>query len=254
MKLISVSGIGGGTGCTTVTAQLAECLAAHNKRVIAFDFSPQNTLRLHFGMPWQNNDGIALRTLAGEAWHEAAYRSGQGVSFLPFGRVSPEAASEFLACVQRDPAWLRRKLDQLDEPAEAYILIDTPQRDLCAQVYDAADLILIVMEPDTRSYAALSESCAHTARGKKTVYLLNGFDPTRELDRDIARLLRELPDINLCPIVIHRDELVREALANKMALRNYASHSQANWDFDALATWLSVTLARADDAPDKSSR
>ncbi|HXU92879.1 MAG TPA: cellulose synthase operon protein YhjQ/BcsQ, partial [Gallionella sp.] len=75
-------------------------------------------------------------------------------------------------------------------------------------------------------------------------YLLNGFDPTRELDRDIAELLRVDLGAHLCPVTIHRDESVREALASKLSLEAYAPDSQAYDDFAALATWLIARFAQ----------
>ncbi|MFZ5503473.1 MAG: cellulose biosynthesis protein BcsQ [Pseudomonadota bacterium] len=248
MKVIAISGICGGVGGTTVAAQLAACLVAHNQQVIAFDFSPQNALRLHFGMAWEDGSGIVPQIQAGQPWSEAAYRSGSGVDFLPFGNVTPQDASEFTARLAQQPGWLPARLREIDGADNSYVIIDCPQTGhvLCAQARAAADLMIVVVEPDTLSYAAFTGDRSRYIPGEKqAVYLINGFDPVRALDRDITRLMRVTPDNNLCPIVIHRDELVREALANKASVADYAPHSQAAGDFFALTTWVVATFSHA---------
>lgn len=248
MRVISISGMSGGVGGTTVAAQLAACLAAHNKRVIAFDFSPQNTLRLHFGMSWEDGCGIVPQIQAGKPWNEAAYRSENGVDFLPFGKITPQNAADFMAQLAREPEWLLSILQEMDEADDTYVIIDCPQMEyaIFAQVYAASRLVIFVLEPDTSSYAAFAESSAKSTKlneEKKVVHLLNGFDPTRALDRDIAQLMRTTPNNDLCPVVIHRDELVREALAHKLSLNDYAPYSQAAGDFTSLTTWVIATFA-----------
>ena len=247
MRVISVSGISGGVGGTTVAAQLAACLVAHNQRVIAFDFSPQNALRLHFGMPWGDGWGIVPQIQAGEPWNEAAYRSENGVDFLPFGKTTPQDTADFTKLLAKKPGWLSSLLQELDETDESYVIIDCPQTEhvLFEQACSASGLVIIVLEPDTLSYAAFAESSANPAlrEDKKVTYLINGFDPTRDLDRDILRLMRAAPNKKLCPVVIHRDELVREALANKLSLNDYAPYSQTAGDFAALTTWVMATFA-----------
>jgi len=246
MRVISIAGTNGGVGCTTVAAQLAFCLAAQKHRVIAFDFSPQNALRLHFGMPWDDDTGLVPQTHSGKPWNEAAYCSESGINFIPFGKTSPQIKAEFTAKLEREPGWLSARLQELDEPDGTYVIIDCPQSDsaLSAQAYAASDLVIVVMEPDTLSYAAFAATCAPpAATGKLAVYLINGFDPTHPLDREISRVLRATPNNRLCPVVIHRDELVREALANKLSLNDYAPYSQTAGDFVSLTTWIIATFA-----------
>ena len=86
MKVIAVIGTSGGSGATTVVAHLAAALTAQQREVIAFDFCPENVLRLHFSMHWNDPNGLANKILANQPWHEAGYRSASGVSFVPFGQ------------------------------------------------------------------------------------------------------------------------------------------------------------------------
>jgi cellulose synthase operon protein YhjQ len=247
MRVISVAGISGGVGGTTVAAQLAACLVAHKQRVIAFDFSPQNAFRLHFGMPWADGAGLVPQILAGKAWNEAAYRSELGVNFIPFGKTTPQQTIDFNQFISQNSGWLASLLQDLDETDDTYVIIDCPKTEfaLFEQAYTAAGLVLFVMAPDTLSYSAFVDSCNDPVlpESNKVAYLINAFDPTRDLDRDIARLMRKVQGKQLCPIVIHRDEEVREALANKLSLGDYAPNCKSAEDFVALTTWIIATFA-----------
>jgi cellulose synthase operon protein YhjQ len=250
MRVVSITGISGGVGATTVVAELAATLVSRGRRTLAFDFSTRNTLRLHFGMAWNDSHGLAPQVLSGKPWNEAAYRCENGVDFLPFGKCNEQDAASFFCLLQQDADWLSSCLGQLDADDDTCVLIDCPATGstLCPQAQALADLILVVLEADTLSYAAFAESQTGVApeHAGKVFYLLNGFDPTRELDRDIAKLLRADLGQRLCPVTIHRDESVREALASKLSLDAYAPSSQAAADFAALSTWLVAKLANVE--------
>lgn len=249
MKTIAITGISGGVGATTVLAQLAAALTIRGRRVIAFDFSPQNTLRLHFGMPWEDGSGLVSNVLSGKPWHEAAFRCENKVEFLPFGQCSENEIADFYRLQHRNPSWLAARLAELETDDNTFVLIDCPRagRALRVQAHDLADIVLMVLEADTQTYAALeqADSSLFPADTGKTVYLLNSFDPARVLDCDIAKLLRQKHGNHLCPVTIHRDESVREALASKLSLNEYAPHSQAAGDFSTLTTWLIAKLAHS---------
>ncbi|MBZ0093571.1 MAG: cellulose biosynthesis protein BcsQ [Burkholderiales bacterium] len=250
MKVITIIGTGGGVGVTTVSAQLATGLVAQSRRSIAFDFSPGNALRLHFGMGWEDETGIAPQIIAGKPWHEAAYRSASGVDFVPFGRLEDShTVADFVAWLDKQPAWFSSRLEELDEPADTYVVCDCPRIEgaLCSQVLATAHLTLIVLAPDALSYAAATASAqAALAQGaQEIVYVINGFDPARALDRDVATLMRANFQHCLVPVILHRDESLREALASKQSVFEYAPSSQATYDFAALAMWVVAHLAHA---------
>jgi cellulose synthase operon protein YhjQ len=248
MKFVSITSAAGGVGTTTVTAQLASMLAVRDRPVIVFDFSPQNALRLHFGMSWEDGNGLIPQVLSGKPWHEAAYRCDNGVDFLPYGKCCEQDVAAFSRLLQQEPGWLSARLDELDANDDAFILFDCPGNayELGSQAYALSDLILTVVAADPVSYAALAgfHDCLAPEHEGKVGYLINDFDPTRELDRDIARLLRAEQGERLCSATIHRDESVREALASKLSVHAYAPHSQAADDYAALSTWLVARLAK----------
>lgn len=253
MNVVSITGICGGVGATTATAQLAAALAMRGRYVVAFDFSPHNTLRLHFGMPWEDGNGLVSQVMSGKPWNEAGYRCENGVDFLPFGQCGWQESEDFYRMLHQDSAWLASRLGELDNSADPCVLIDCPRTGyaLRSQVYALSDLIVVVLAADTMSYAAIPEfrACLAPGDAAKVVYLLNGFDPTRALDRDIAKLLRFDLKTCFCPVTIHRDESVREALASKLSVDAYAPYSQASGDFAALTTWLAARLTHLEVVP-----
>jgi cellulose biosynthesis protein BcsQ len=111
------------------------------------------------------------------------------------------------------------------------------------QVLAVADLVLLVCSPDSLAYACATRiaSDVHHAHGPSTMIVLNGFDSSRRLDRDISVLLRTQHKQSFSPVIVHRDESLREALACKQMVFDFAPSSQSAYDFSALATW---TLAR----------
>lgn len=247
MKIISLTGISGGCGTTTVTAQIAATLAARGRKVIVFDFSPQNSLRFHFGMKWEDSNGLIPQILSGKPWNEAAYRCENGVDFVPFGKCSEQDIARFSQFLQQSPDWLDSRLHELDIDNDTCILIDCPRNEygLRAQAHALSSLILVVVQASTPSYAALAEphGCFTPENTIKISYLINNFDPLLVLDRDIAGLISVDQKTHLCPVIIHRDESVREALASKLSIDAYAPESQAAADFSDLTTWLNARLA-----------
>jgi chromosome partitioning protein len=251
VRLVAIMGATGGAGATTAVAHLASALAAQQRTALAIDFCPGNALRLHFGMAWAEEGGWARQLLDGQAWQAAAWRDSQGRLFLPFGALEEDAALPGLAqWLGERPGWFRERLGELQLAPDAVVVCDclaspSPWR---AQVLAAADLVLILCAPDTLSYAhatRLVDRARHHVAGSRPLpelaIVLNGFDPARRLDRDIALLLRTQYKPAFSPALVHRDESLREALACKQTVFDFAPRSQAAHDYAALATW---TLAR----------
>ena len=67
--------------------------------------------------------------------------------------------------------------------------------------------------------------------------LVNRFDPGSQLQRDLLLIWRKHYATRLLPLTIHADEAVREALAFKQAIGQYAPDSLAAQDALSLATW-----------------
>lgn len=250
MRVIAVIGAGGGVGVTTVVAQLAAGLVAQRRHAIALDFSSDNVLRLHFGMAWDDDTGLAPAIITGQPWHEAAFRSAGGVDFIPFGKLGD---GHEMADLERNlavrPRWLASCLGEVEMAAETYVICDCPRVEsgLRSQALAVAALTLIVVTPDALSYAsacAAAES-AWAQGAREIAFVLNGFDPSRALDQDVAMLMRTDFPVDLVPVVLHRDESLREALACKQSVFDYAPSSRAAYDFSTLVMWTVAHMAHA---------
>lgn len=244
MSIVAIVGAAGGAGATTVTAHLATAIVQQDRPVLCFDFCPSNALRLHFGACFDDPDGFATALLAGAPWQDCAYASADGVRFLPFGAMADDAALERLcAWLQERPNWFRYSVAAIDLPADTIVLCDCPRLPaaLRNQVLAAADIVLVSCAPDPLSLASATRlaSQLHDA-GRVALILLNGFEAGRALDRDMQLILRRQYGALAAPVTIHRDESLREALACKQTVFDYAPASQAAQEFAALATWAIV--------------
>ncbi|CNG61253.1 cellulose synthase [Yersinia enterocolitica] len=65
MPVLALQGIRGGIGTTSVIAALAWALQQLDESVLVIDFSPDNLLRLHFNMHFeQSRGGLGLKWMA----------------------------------------------------------------------------------------------------------------------------------------------------------------------------------------------
>lgn len=243
MFLLAVVSCNGGTGRTTLTANLATLVARRGQEVLALDLDPRNALGMHFALPLAEADGWAARAGAGEGWHQAAFQNADQVRLLPFGRVPHATAASLESALAGQPGWLLAQLDTLDLAPHTLVLIDTPRLPsaLAAQALHAADAVLNVMIPDANSYASLGQLPA--LHGKRLAHVINQMDATRALHSHLLQLLHRDLREQMSPAPIHHDLAVPEAVAGNLCLIDHSPHCQAAHDFQGLAQWV-LQLAR----------
>ncbi|MGF6771540.1 cellulose synthase operon protein YhjQ [Paraburkholderia sp. GAS199] len=251
MKVIAVVSAKGGVGKTTLAANLASVLATSGRRVIALDLDPQNALRLHFGVPLDSIDGLSRATLSGDAWQSVMFDGVDGVTVLPYGAVLEDDRRRFEAYIDQEPMWLARSLQALRLDASDVVIIDTPpgssayvRTALCA-----ATFALNVVLADAASYAAIPQMermIAAYASPRPEFggegYVINQIDTSRQLTKDVLKVLRQMLGDRLFPGVIHLDEGVSEALACDTTLIHYDPVSQAAADVRACGNWLMAAI------------
>jgi len=238
MRIVAVRSIKGGSGATSTAANLGAALQAEGVPVLMIDLCPTNMLRLHFGMNWQDDNGLVKQITHDKPWYDAAYQSETGINFVPYGKISSDKERTRLPTLFiKDPDWLSKSLAQLDLDPACWIIIDCPSSNtyISEAVSSHAQHTLLVMTADPACYASLQD---FPVDADNSHCLVNRFNPLMALERDIYDLLQADYQRLMLPLNIHRDESIREALAYKQTVFPCAPHSQAAHDYTTLATWL----------------
>ncbi|WP_246793113.1 cellulose biosynthesis protein BcsQ [Burkholderia perseverans] len=247
MKVVSVVSAKGGVGKTTIAANLASVLAAQGRHVVAIDLDPQNSLRLYFGVPLDSVDGLSRAALAGSLWQSAIVDGADGVTVLAFGALVEEEQHLFERRLDHDPTWLARGIRDLHLGEDDIVIIDTPPGSSAytRAALSAAHFTVNVVLADAASYAAIPQMQrmidAYAAPRPEFVgegYVVNQIDQSRQLNKDVLRVLREMLGAHMFPGVIHDDEGVSESLACNTTVVNYDPVSQVSADLRACAAWL----------------
>lgn len=238
MPIIALSGLRGGTGVTSVAAGLAWALCQAGESVLVIDFSPDNLLRLHFNMPYQQPRGWARAEIDGQGWHQGAMQYNQRLAFLPFGIVSGEERRVLLAPAA---AWTRDWLAHLAllRASRRYdwILLDIPHDDSSRlqPLMTYGDRSILLINPDANCHARLHQQPLPDG----TNLLINKYIPTSLLQRDLLQLWLQTLEKRV-PITLHRDEAMAEALAAKRPVGEYRPDSKAAEEMVTLATWCLI--------------
>jgi cellulose synthase operon protein YhjQ len=244
MSLVCFASPKGGVGKTTLAANVANELARGGLRVIALDLDPQNTLRLHFGVPLQDVAGFAHRLHMWPDWRRCLRETSAGISLLPYGGSETGDAIGLAVAVTETPALLQRPIDDILSGQDICLVIDTPPgpSPMLAALLARTNLLVNVFLVDATSVSLIpvAESLSGYAAGepgyprRDVGFVLNQFDPRTRLNGVISdAATRHLGDRLLG--VVYRDEYVAEAVAAQKLLADYAPLSKANQDIAAIS-------------------
>ncbi|RFC40731.1 MAG: cellulose synthase operon protein YhjQ [Candidatus Nitrotoga sp. CP45] len=243
MFKIAIVSAAGGVGRSTLTASLATLLAQRKIAVLALDFDPQNLLSTLLGSDEISLGGLLPDFLTKKEFGKSALINSNEVACLPFGRVNEASLVTFEQHLRTEPEWLKKSIAQIDYPPGAFLIMDTPRlpSPYARQAIVAADLVLAVLAPDTRSLAlvpAVEAALARCAPGLQPIYVMNGLDSTRALQSDLLAQFRSALQMRLSPYPIHRDEAVPRAVANYANLQSLSPDSLVAHDLNGLLNWL----------------
>lgn len=242
VRILALIATRGGAGRSFLAASLADVWRRRGQPVLLVDLDAHNGLALELGAAQRPLAGLVANCVEGRAWPDSAQTNSDGVSFLPCGEIAAVSYREFEAGLLANPQWLRQQLDRLELPPHTLVLVDTPRLPSVTAEHAAhlADQVLGVLTPDASSYAQLDR--LERLCPARTRYVINQFEPTRPLQRDLRALLRDELGARLAPFTLHRDASVADAQARNLALLDEAPHCQAAEDLQLLASWLSAGL------------
>lgn len=243
MPVLALQGVRGGIGTTSVTAALAWVLQQLDESVLVIDFSPDNLLRLHFNMHFEQSRGWAKAEINGEGWQQGAMRYTEKLDFLPFGQLTRTENEQLVTLLQQQPHQWQNNLSELQASNNySWILLDIPAGDseLTRQALALADLVLILIHADASCHLRLHQQDLPAG----CHFLLNQFSAGSRLQQDLHQLwLQSLG--RLLPTFIHRDEAMAEALAAKQPLGEYSAQSLAAEEVMTLANWCLINAAES---------
>lgn len=230
MTALSICGVRGGVGTTSLVAALGYALESLGERVLMIDMCPENLLRLHFNLLDSGESGWARAMLDGQDWHAQAWSLSSTLQILPYGGLSAAESASIEQQLLHDPQiWARRQASLAAN--YDWLLFDLPQRLAGHAAIGPCLFPIQVAEADAACHVLLLQQA-----GSNPV-LVNRFDPGSQLQRDLLLIWRKHYATRLLPLTIHADEAVREALAFKQAIGQYAPDSLAAQDALSLATW-----------------
>jgi cellulose synthase operon protein YhjQ len=186
MPLIIISSPKGGVGKTTLTAHVAAILAERGAQVLAIDLDPQNSLRLHLGLPMRSEPGYVNALDRQPRWQTSVVDTPAGVHLLPYGGSEPRRVLEVDQAVFNTPELITAPVrEMLSDPA-LFVIVDTSpgSSPALAALMTLVDLMVVVLIADGASAALIPPILSGQVYGRGTI-------SARSLDR-MAVLLNQV--------------------------------------------------------------
>lgn len=246
----------GGTGQTTVVANLASLWSAAGRACLALDLCAQNSLGLHLGLAQPARLGWSQAVAAGTWWGEPALENSAQVRFLPYGNPAEQAPpsgpqqsmnqallTTLEQSLAQDPHWLSTQLQSLALEAHSLVLLDVPPwpQPLAAQALRCADLVVVCLDTSARATQMRDHVAALLAQARPATplaLLATRFNPRRDSQCQALEALQALWPQQLSPYVLHDDESVAAALAAQHCVTAFAPQAQSAHDLHGIAHWL----------------
>lgn len=244
MKRITIFGLRGGVGATTVAANLTVALNTIERPCYVLDMNKDNLLRLHFNMDMSNGDGWAARILENKPWQQGAYQNQQDMTFIPYGYVDKRDKSKI-------DTWQEEHISKLiwnDRNLWQIMLLPSFQNltQYHMKLVEASDLCIGVINPDIQNYILLNQDQIWIEFIKRYTpkILVNKYQSSSDINRDLLLVLQQEYMQSLIPVAISRDAFVPESVAELASVMHYAPHSQVTQDMHTLAIWCLAELTR----------
>jgi cellulose synthase operon protein YhjQ len=240
--IVVVFSLAGGVGKTCLVATLGRVLSALGEHVLLAETAACGLLPFYFGSR-ELRPGVVRTFFPPGAFGEDCDAPVQMLNLQGDGsgegsQPKPLTHDPFLGELLRDGRGASR------------IAVDvaTANPKWMSHLLSLRPTLLVPILPDMSSVACLGSLEALDARaasGEKALYLLNQFDASLPLHRDVRAILQQQLGDRLLPFVLRRSSLVSEALAEGMTVIDYAPGSEVAVDYRDLAGWLRSLSAPA---------
>lgn len=234
-QILAVFSLCGGVGKTSLVAALGRALSQQGESNLLVDTAPYGLLPFYFGACEQRPG--AMRTFT-----PPANASGNSV------RVISMSTEDFSAEDKSGKELLARFTRLVPDADRILVDVATASSVVTNRLLALSPSILVPLVPDMSSVATLGavEFFFHRHKGShgeeiRPYYILNQFDESISLHRDIREALRKQLGDRLLPFCMHRGMEISEALAEGMTVVDYAQQSQPAQDIRFLSQWLSET-------------
>ena len=233
----------GGTGQTTLVANLATLLAQRHVSCLAVDLCAQNGLGLHLGLDACPDEGWVNSAASEQWWASNALINSLGVTYLPFGNVAYPELESLQEWLTTDSHWLQTQLRALDLNPNELVLLDAPAWPAiqAQQALKAADLVIVCLDASGRScklessVRAMLDSMDNLAAH---AVVITCFDPRLQTQCEAVITLRQQWEANLVPYTTHQDESVPEAFAKASCASAISPNAQSVHDMQGITSWL----------------
>jgi cellulose synthase operon protein YhjQ len=231
LPAVAFVSLAGGTGKTSIAASVGCLLAAEGIRTLLVDTHIYGLMPLFFG----------AREVSPGSSRTFASADSAPVRVMTLDRASHDG--------EEHGAGGQPALEQIAPHAEGVdrLLIDvsTASTDLLKQFLPLSPTVVVVLMPDMASVVSLQamqqvleETEEESGQPIEVFYVLNQYDPSLRLHRDVReRLTRQLGK-RFLPFAVRRTNSVSEALAEGMTVVDYAPEGQTTEDLVDLAHWV----------------
>lgn len=236
---ITLSGLRGGTGTTSIAAMLADTLSAAGESVLLIDTNPSDMLRLHFDVPYDDRQGWADSWLT-PCWRRQTHQINDRLIILPYGYHRAKYLCHHDVAFAGDAFWAsyRTVLATMYQ----WVLYDLPAgTDSYPLLRKSSDLNITVTHVDMASHILLEQSVLMPT----TRVLVNCLDSTHRSSNDVLLAWRQQHEHHLMPGAVRRDENIHEAFAHKKPVSCHSAASPGARDIRAVARWFLTQRAGA---------
>jgi cellulose biosynthesis protein BcsQ len=231
--VVAVFSMAGGVGKTCLVATLGRALSALGEHVLLADTTAGGLLPFYFGSS-ASNHGV-VRTFSPIGVERDA----------PVKILNLEAERYPKNGGEHDPL-LVELIGDGDGASRILVDLATADRDLTGRLLVLRPTVLVPLLPDMSSVASLGSLETFLGGDEGAAYyLLNQFDGSSPLHRDVREMLQRRLGRRLLPLVLRRTAAVSEALAEGMTVIDYAPGSATADDYWNLAGWLRSLSAPA---------